>query len=228
VKKSRAEAREDQIATIKDVSRRLLGEKGTAGLSLREVAREMGLVSSALYRYFATRDELLTALILDAYNDLGDAVERSERRSAALSTRRRWHAATRAVRRWALANPHEYALIYGTPVPNYVAPQRTIEAATRVSGVLARILSDDWARRSTKRAASTTAQVRTFLMVENVGEQLPGVPADQWVAALSAWTLLFGFLNFELFGQYVGTVRNADSMFENVMDELADQLGLSA
>ena len=101
VKRTRAEARVDQIETIKDVSRRLLAEKGVTGLSLREVAREMGLVSSALYRYFANRDELLTALILDAYNDLGDVVERADRRSAALSSRRRWHAATRAIRRWA-------------------------------------------------------------------------------------------------------------------------------
>jgi AcrR family transcriptional regulator len=228
VKRTRAEARVDQIETIKDVSRRLLAEKGVTGLSLREVAREMGLVSSALYRYFANRDELLTALILDAYNDLGDAVQRADRRSAALSSRRRWHAATRAIRRWAKAHPHEYALIYGTPVPNYVAPELTIAAATRVSGALAKILSDDWARRPTRKPAPSEASLRTFLMVDNVREQLPGVPPDQWVTALTAWTLIFGFINFELFGQYVGTVRNADVMFERVMDKVADSLDLGA
>src|SRR5665647_921109 len=90
VKKTRAEARVGQIETIKDVSRRLLAEKGVTGLSLREVAREMGLVSSALYRYFATRDELLTALILDAYNDLGAAVERADARCDRTDVIARW------------------------------------------------------------------------------------------------------------------------------------------
>jgi len=216
------------METIKDVSRRLLAEKGVTGLSLREVAREMGLVSSALYRYFATRDELLTALILDAYNDLGTAVERAERRSATLGARGRWHAATRAIRRWAKSHPHEYALIYGTPVPNYVAPQQTIEAATRVSGVLARILRDDWTQRPARRVNSRGANVRSFLMVENVRELLPNVPADQYVRALMAWTHVFGFINFELFGQYVGTVSNPDVMFERVMDEIADILELQS
>jgi len=226
VKRTRAEARVEQIETIKDVSRRLLAEKGVTGLSLREVAREMGLVSSALYRYFATRDELLTALILDAYNDLGSAVERADRRSVALSSRRRWRAATRAIRSWAKRHPHEYALIYGTPVPNYAAPELTIAAATRVSGALARILSDDWARRAPTRTTSSTAGVRTFLMVDAIRGFLPDVPPDHYVKALMAWTHVFGFINFELFGQYVGTVRNADVMFDRVMDEIADFLEL--
>lgn len=226
-KRTRAEARIDQIETIKEVSRRLIADKGVTGLSLREVAREMGLVSSALYRYFATRDDLLTALILDAYNDLGAAVERAERRSVALDSRGRWHAATRAIRRWAKQHPHEYALIYGTPVPNYVAPQETIVAATRVSGVLARILVDDWARRPPRRDRVRT-NVRSFLMVENVRALLPNVPSDQYLGALMAWTHVFGFINFELFGQYVGTVSNADVMFERAMDQLADALQLQS
>ncbi len=224
----RAEARILQIETIKEVSRRLIGEKGVAGLSLREVAREMGLVSSAPYRYFANRDELLTALILDAYNDLGAAVERADARHSSSNSRARWHAAARAVRKWAKQHPHEYGLIYGTPVPNYEAPLLTIEAATRVTRVLGGILSDEWARRPARAANSAAGNTpRGFLMVENLSEQMPRVPPDQFVKALMAWTLIFGFVSFELFGHYVGTVRNANVMFERVMNELADDLGLS-
>ena len=90
---TRAEARLLQIERIKSTSRRLMAEKGAAGLSLREVSREMGVVSSALYRYFATRDDLLTALIVDAYNDLGEFAERAALRVPRADSRRRLHAA---------------------------------------------------------------------------------------------------------------------------------------
>ena len=89
-----AEARVLQIERIKSTSRRLMADKGAPGLSLREVAREMGVVSSALYRYFPTRDDLLTALIVDAYNDLGEFAERAvprvprERTTTATARRR--------------------------------------------------------------------------------------------------------------------------------------------
>jgi AcrR family transcriptional regulator len=141
----RARVRAEMTAEIKAVARRHLETDG-ANLSLRAVARDMGMVSSALYRYFASRDELLTALILDAYNALGDAVETAE---AAVSDRTqlraRWLAATRAVRGWALANPAEYALLYGSPVPGYAAPEDTIAANARTPAVLGRILADGYA-----------------------------------------------------------------------------------
>ena len=130
---------------IKAVARRHLATDG-ANLSLRAVARDMGMVSSALYRYFASRDDLLTALILDAYNSLGTAVETADAAVTDRSRlRERWLAAGRALRGWALARPAEYALLYGSPVPGYAAPADTIAAAVRTTVVLARILSDGFA-----------------------------------------------------------------------------------
>src|ERR1700685_3821304 len=126
---SRAEARVLQIERIKSTSRRLMAEKGASGLSLREVARDMGVVSSALYRYFATRDELLTALIVDAYNDLRAFAARAVLRVPRTEPRRRLHAAAAAIRKWAKANPNEYALLYGSPVPGYEAPSFTVGPA---------------------------------------------------------------------------------------------------
>src|ERR1700756_3465061 len=111
----RARIRAEMIDEIKAVARRHLAAEG-ANLSLRAVARDMGMVSSALYRYFASRDDLLTALILDAYNALGAAVEAADAAiKDRLQLRGRWLAAVGAVRDWALANPAEYALIYGSP-----------------------------------------------------------------------------------------------------------------
>src|SRR4051794_28037885 len=111
----RARVRAEMTAEIKAAARRHLATDG-ANLSLRAIARDLGMVSSALYRYFASRDELLTALIIDAYNDLGEVAERAD---AAVTdrtdARSRWMTVAHALRGWALTNPAEYALLYGTP-----------------------------------------------------------------------------------------------------------------
>src|SRR3954462_9504215 len=112
----RAQARLDTIEQIKQIARDHLAADGP-NLSLRAVARDLGVVSSALYRYFASRDELLTALILDAYDSLGEAVEQADAAVNRADLLGRWLATTHAVRSWALARPTEYALIYGSPVP---------------------------------------------------------------------------------------------------------------
>lgn len=138
----RARVRAEMIDEIKETARRQLATEG-ANLSLRAIARELGVVSSALYRYFASRDELLTALIIDAYNAIGEAGERAD---AAITERldvtRRWLAVANAWREWALAHPAEYALIHGSPVPGYAAPADTIAPASRRFLVIAAIIRD--------------------------------------------------------------------------------------
>ena len=141
----RARVRAEMIAEIKTIARRHLETDG-ANLSLRAVARDMGMVSSALYRYFASRDDLLTALILDAYNALGEAAEAADAAVTDRSQlRARWLATARGIRGWALRTPAEYALLFGTPVPGYAAPADTITAAARTPVVLIRILADGFA-----------------------------------------------------------------------------------
>ena len=122
-RRRRARVRDELTREIKDAARRQLAEVGSAGLSLRAVARELGMVSSAVYRYFPSRDELLTALIVDAYDAVGAAVEQAE--ASVRARRLRRTLAGRDARRcasWAVANPQEYALIFGSPVPGYRAP----------------------------------------------------------------------------------------------------------
>src|SRR3954468_22594719 len=114
---ARARARIEVTAAIKDEARRPLAADGAAKLSLRAVARELGMVSSALYRYFPSRDDLLTALIIDAYDAIGATAEAALARAADADPLDRWIAVCRAARDWAVAHPHEYALIYGSPVP---------------------------------------------------------------------------------------------------------------
>ena len=88
------------------------------------------MVSSAVYRYFPSRDDLLTALIIDAYDAVGERAEAAERASRNRGADARWLSVCEAVRAWALADPHEYALIFGSPVPGYAAPEATIAPAS--------------------------------------------------------------------------------------------------
>src|SRR6266568_5710232 len=138
----RARVRAEMIDEIKDAARRQLATEG-ANLSLRAIARELGMVSSALYRYFASRDDLLTALLIDAYNAIGEVAERADATVAdRLSLTGRWLTVAHAWRDWALANPAEYALIHGSPVPGYAAPQDTVGPASRRFLVIAAIIRD--------------------------------------------------------------------------------------
>jgi AcrR family transcriptional regulator len=148
---ARERARAELSREIKEEARRQLAASGAGGLSLRAVAREVGMVSSALYRYYPSRDDLLTALIIDAYNALGAAAEGAIAAAGgaaggAATARDRWAAACHAIRGWARANSHEYALIYGSPVPGYRAPEATIGPAARIPLAFVGVLDGALAR----------------------------------------------------------------------------------
>lgn len=222
---ARERVRAELTAEIADAARRQLAEVGAAALSLRAVAREVGLVSSAVYRYFPSRDDLLTRLILDGYDALGAAAEAAD--SPEDTPRARWLAVCRAVRAWALAHPHEYALLYGSPVPGYSAPQDTVPAATRVGVVLGRILGD--AARSGALPEGTGERDATLISEEAtavLGGDHPAIDEAVRVRALLAWSSVFGTLSFELFGHFVGAVEDGDRYFDRAMTDLAALLGL--
>ena len=133
------------------------GESGAAALSVRAIARELGLASSALYRYYPSRDALLTRLIIEAYNELGETVEPTRPSTPRDDLAGRYAGDCHAVRDWACAHPHEYALIYGSPVPGYAAPDDTIDPAVRV----ARVLSPPRRRRRSGRRRRSAATDRS-------------------------------------------------------------------
>ncbi|MFE6688541.1 TetR/AcrR family transcriptional regulator [Streptomyces sp. NPDC057743] len=225
---ARARARREVTAAIKDEARRQLATEGAAKLSLRAVARELGMASSALYRYFPSRDDLLTALIIDAYDAVGEAAERALARAGAAPLAR-WTAVCRAVRRWALAHPHEYALIYGSPVPGYAAPQDTTGPAARVGLALIRVVEDAHAAGDRPAPDDLALPQKVLADAERLRKTL-GVrlPAPVLVEATAAWAELFGLVSFELFGQFERVVDARDAFFERAVTRLARNVGLSA
>ena len=224
----RARVRAEMIEEIKTTARRHLAVDG-ANLSLRAVARDLGMVSSAVYRYFASRDELLTALILDAYNSLGVATEQAEGAVARSDLLGRWLATCRGVRDWARANPHEYALIYGSPVPGYAAPQDTVAPASRVSLLLVAILRDghERGRVRAERGERIPRVVRTELAQLGRQPGLGGLPEAVLARGVTAWVHLFGLISFELFGRLDGVIDDLDAYFDYEMGALARRAGIS-
>lgn len=234
-KTARQRAREDITAEILAAARARLAEAGPGELSLRAVARDVGMVSSAVYRYFASRNDLLTALIIAAYDELGAAVEVAD---DAVTDREdhlgRWTACCTAVREWSVAHPYDYALLYGSPVPGYAAPQDTIAPATRVIVRLIAVIAD--AHRAGARAlaapeaAPDGVEATVAGAIEFVGDL--GVPEQANLAEITArtimaWTTIFGTLSFELFGHLVGSVSDYDAYFAQVITRLAGDLGLA-
>jgi AcrR family transcriptional regulator len=225
----RARVRAELIEEIKKVARRQIATEG-ASLSLRAVARELGMVSSALYRYFASRDDLLTALIIDAYNALGEVSEKADERiTDRADVLARWLAVARSLRAWALNFPHEYALIYGSPVPGYAAPQDTIVPSTRPVLVLGAILVDARAAGRLTKDNDATATLPASLRAEvlKVADLVaPEVPGPAIARALIAWTELFGAINFELFGRLNNTIDERDAWYDYQARTMAAFIGL--
>ena len=221
---ARDRARAELTREIKDEARRQLA---VGELSLRAVSRALGMVSSALYRYFPSRDDLLTALIIDAYNSLGDAVEAADPGPEA-PPRQRWRSACGTVREWAKANRHEYALIYGSPIPGYQAPQDTVVPGTRVSLRLVTIVADAWRGGGITEPANTppltpelTAELDRLTALIEVD-----LPPAVLARALIAWTQLFGMVSFELFGQLVGITDPTGYFFDHAAEQMATFIGL--
>jgi AcrR family transcriptional regulator len=228
---ARARARREITAEIKQEARRQLAASGPDALSLRAVAREMGLVSSALYRYFPSRDDLLTALIIDAYDDLGAAAEAALAATTRQQPATRWREVCRSARTWALAHPQEYALVYGSPVPGYSAPEDTVAPAARVGLALVEV-----ARDAHERGVLSLPDARPPAPVQADADALlaaldaagAGLPAAAVPGLAAAWAQLFGLISFELFGQFRRVVEARTEFFDLAVDRLAAQVGLAS
>ena len=225
----RDRARARTMAEIVRIGRAQLASEGAAALSLRAVARELGVVSSAVYRYVASRDELLTLLVVAGYDELGDAVDEALAAVDEDDHRGRLVAIGTAVRAWAMREPATYALLFGSPVPGYRAPaERTTGPGTRVVRALVEVWTHAYAagRLQVSDAPPVpTSLARAFAAVRaELGVELP----DQALArGVLAWAALFGGVSFEVFGQYgPDTFGDPAALFEYQLQVLADTVGL--
>ncbi len=227
---ARQRARAGLTADILTAARRQLATSGAEQLSLRAVARELELAPSALYRYFASRDDLLTALIVEAYDGLGEraeqAVTTARAAGGARPHRRAWLAACRAVRAWAREQPHQFALVYGSPVSGYRAPADTVAPAMRVVMLLLGVVRDAAATGALASAPRLTGEVSREVIGLTRALGLDDVPPAAVARAVTAWSQLVGLVGLELFGHLVGAFTDDEVFFEHAIATMADLVGL--
>ncbi len=226
----RDRARARTIEDIVRLGREHLAARGAAALSLRAVARDLGVVSSAVYRYVENREELLTLLLIDAYNEFGDEVDAAVAALPEADFAGRFSALGSAARRWALREPARYGLLFGSPVPGYQAPaERTTVPGTRVVYALMALL--DGAYRAGRLAAPDDRAVVVPALSADLERIRSGMelalPETLLARGALVWTSLFGVISFEVFGQYgADTFTAPDELFAHHLARLAELAGL--
>ncbi|APA97107.1 TetR/AcrR family transcriptional regulator [Nocardia seriolae] len=205
----RAERRVETIAEIKEQARRQLSTEGTGGLSLRGIARAMRMSPAALFRYFDSQSALITALCVDSYDSLTEAMAAAQERAGSHPALR-WQAGCEGARSWALAHPAEFALINGTPFPGYQA--RSAETGP-AAGRLMTVVATPYLNAVAAGAADPDA---TLVPPLSPGPQLGGdtgtgtpVPG----ILINAWASILGFIAGETFGSLALLISDPDALF---------------
>ncbi len=248
---ARDRVRDEVTREILEVAGRHLAQEGAAALSLRSIARDLGMAPSALYRYFDGRDALLSALIVAAYTSLADEAERAAEVDVAEATAEksrgdtvdyapRWMAVPCAMRAWALARPHEWGLIFGSPVPGYRAPEDTIVAYTRLAAVFVRPIAEayrsgrlgiehsdaDWDSDSESESDAARVAALDAALAPVHDALMSDAPTSVVLRALQAWSTIIGVISLELFGHWRNTVLDPQLFFIETVASLGDQMGL--
>ena len=233
--RARAEVMTELLAAAKD----RLSKEGAAVLSLRAVARDLGMASSAVYRYVDSRDALLTLLIIDGYDAVGETCEQTARQSfdRGESPAQAWLAVARAVRAWAVANPRSFELVYGTPVPGYQAPQETVASAVRLWSVLQTILRNALGDGSLRPpggpldasgllSGETLAFVGIDLTDPRADPEARRALEDAVARSFTLFSSLVGAISAELFGHLHRVVTDYDRAFDVTIATAAVGVGL--
>ncbi|MFD4637458.1 TetR/AcrR family transcriptional regulator [Lentzea sp. NPDC058436] len=225
---TRQSAREQMMRDIVRVGREHLTSVLPADLSLRAVARDLGVVPSALYRYVRDRDALITLLIVDAYDSLGDEVDEALKATSRRSYRKRLEAAVLAARAWAVRERSRFALLYGAPVPGYAAPgEQTVAPGTRVIAAIATLADDAWRAGDLQPVEATLSRtVRTDMerLRRTYGIDMP---ANNVSRVYGLWSAIIGAILFDVFGHYASdTLTEPEEFLRAHVDALAATIGL--
>lgn len=209
----RERVRAEVTAEILDAAHRQLADGGATHISLRAVARELGMASSAVHRYFATRDDVLTALLLREYTALADTLTAAESALPRDDLRGRVEALFLAERLWALGHPYSWGLLFGQPVPGYAAPQATTEPATRFFRLLAEVAADA----STPSTPPPGAFAVPAQTLPEATDLAPGIPDWGLTVAMAAGAWMFGSISAELWGHF-GSGNDLEALYRSGVD----------
>jgi AcrR family transcriptional regulator len=209
--------RERYRAQVRDEAKQAalaqLAQGGPAAVSISAIGKQLGVSGPALYRYFASRDELLTELVIDAYDDLAESLAEAAGQAAGQDPRDRLEATARAYRAWALAQPHRYRLLYGPPLPGHDAhAQRIVEVAWPAMKVLLAIIGEQSWGDGTQGAGlpqPLAAQLAAWAQPHS-----PGAGPATGLRAVLAWSRLHGIISLEIAGNFASMGLDAEQLFE--------------
>lgn len=226
----RERRRTETTAEIKEVALRLMAEGGPGAITLRAIAREMGMTANAVYSYFATRDDLVTALIRDVYDELAGVVTGARDACAPGDAAARIMAWACSFREWSLANPEGFRLVYGDPVPGYQPPAggAAPEAEHRICAGLTELAAGAW---PTAEALYADYQFEWSdfdpTLVAETREQFPGLPPAVIAVALRIWGHLHGLVSLEIRGALGAQTTNPEKLYRNEVNALIRSFGLA-
>lgn len=222
----RAESKDE----IKALARKQMAAEGTAGISLRGIAREMGMTAPAIYRYFASRDDLITDLIVDAFTAHGDAIAAADVGYPRSAYGDRVAGMLTAYRDWAINNAVDFQLIYGNPIPGYVAPREiTVPAATRVSAPIIATLAEAYAAgvlRPLPEFLHLPPTVDTYMRAFAEAQGYP-VPPEVFAIGVHGWNLIHGMIWLEMFGHTPPVIGDSAAFFHHQVTALCRSMNLT-
>jgi AcrR family transcriptional regulator len=215
---------------IKAIALKLMAEGGPDAISLRAIAREMGMTAGAIYGYFATRDDLITTLISDVYTDMVDTVEAARDSKPANDAGGRLLAWAEAFREWALTNPQGFRLVYGDPVNGYEPPAggAAPEAAHRACVGLTGLVAAVWPS-AERTQSSGDHRWPDFdpALVTVVRESFPDLPAAAVALSLRVWARMHGLVALEIYGHLGSQTQKPAKLYRAEMLDLLAGLGVA-
>lgn len=220
----------DMASQIKTAARRQMVQHGTAGITLRGIARELGITAPAIYNYFPRLDDLITALIVDAFTALADAIEAAEAGTPGETCGPKILAMCLAYRQWAVEHAVDFQLIYGNPIPGYVAPAEiTVPLARRPFDGLARLFLE--AYQTGELVVPTEYEPVPASITAHFAMWLPEAGYDFPDALLcllmSGWARIHGMVMLELFEHLGPVVGDSAAFYRYELDAFLQQLGMT-
>lgn len=222
--------REQTIVEIKELARNQLAEHGRGGITLRGIARQLGMTAPGLYRYYASLDELITALIVDYYGEVVAAVEQARDALPAEDPGGRLIAASRAFRTWSIAHPVEFGLTFGAPPPGFAAPPSGLleEAGARFGGIFRDLFGQLWGRRRFPQAGQLGIDPRLLAQLRGYAEATGAtLPPEALYVFLACWVRIYGAVSMEVFGHLKWAVEEGGPLFETELRRLGELLGIA-
>jgi AcrR family transcriptional regulator len=215
------------VAEIKDGARRLLVTGGPQAISLRAIARDMGMTAPAIYRYFPSLDALIVALAGDLYDELGKTIE-AAREAAGDQPLGQLAAMARAFRLWSIQHPVEFALMFGTPVPGMAAFTEDCvdenHPGARFGALFMRPFLDLWHRAPFRTPPRELMERQLGRSLEPLRQSHGDVPIEVAYMFLSSWIRLYGLVSMEVFNHLRWAVTEPEALFETELASFVQQL----